>query len=119
MRGGGGADLFQYRSAGDSLAGLQDRIYDFEHGADASTSANIDADINAAGDQAFTVHVGGELSGAAGEVRAGYDADAGLCGSPATSTATARRLLIEVIVQAGAAARGQRLHRLRAGRARK
>jgi serralysin len=78
LRGGGGADLFQYRSVSDSVFGAQDRIYDFQQGADRIDLSLIDADVNADGDQAFEFHLGGDFSGKAGELRAGYDADAGL-----------------------------------------
>jgi Ca2+-binding RTX toxin-like protein len=104
LRGGAGADLFQYRSPGDSTAGSQDRIYDFEHGLDRIDLSQIDADIEAPGDQAFTVLIGGELSAAAGEVRAGYDADAGLWRVIGDVDGDGGAdFLIEVIVPAGQA----------------
>ncbi|HEX9932844.1 MAG TPA: M10 family metallopeptidase C-terminal domain-containing protein [Allosphingosinicella sp.] len=93
LTGGGGADLFQYRSAGDSLVGAQDRIYDFQHGTDRIDLSQI---------APFTLHIGGELSGAAGEVRAGYDADAGLWRVLGDINGDgAADFLIEVIVEAG------------------
>jgi serralysin len=78
LRGGLGADLFQYRSVAESVFGAQDRIYDFQQGVDRIDLGLIDADVNAEGDQAFEFHLGGDFTGKAGELRAGYDADAGL-----------------------------------------
>jgi Ca2+-binding RTX toxin-like protein len=78
LRGGGGADIFQYRSIGDSRYGAQDRIYDFQFGSDRIDLSLIDSDVLSDGDQAFSFFAGGNFSGAAGEIRAGYDADAQL-----------------------------------------
>jgi Ca2+-binding RTX toxin-like protein len=71
--GGQGADVFQYRSASDSTVAAADHILDFQVGSDRIDLHLIDANSNAAGDQAFTFIGGGAFSGTAGELSASFD----------------------------------------------
>jgi Ca2+-binding RTX toxin-like protein len=72
--GGGGADIFQYRSASDSTVANADHILDFQVGSDKIDLHLIDADSGSAGDQAFSFIGATAFSGAAGELRASFDA---------------------------------------------
>jgi Ca2+-binding RTX toxin-like protein len=53
LTGGAGADTFRYDAAGDSIAGAEDLIGDFQTGLDKIDLSRIDADSATAGDQAF------------------------------------------------------------------
>ena len=65
------SDLFQFVSVQDSALGAADLIQNLEDGDVIDLSA-IDADLNAAGDQAF--HLATSFSGLAGELVLSYDA---------------------------------------------
>lgn len=67
----GHSDLFQFVSVQDSALGAADLIQNLEDGDVIDLSA-IDADLNAAGDQAF--HLATSFSGQAGELVLSYDA---------------------------------------------
>ena len=76
MTGNGGADTFFFLATSDSGvgAGARDIITDFVSGSDVINLAGIDANINVAGDQAFTVTAGGgagAFTNVAGQIRAG------------------------------------------------
>jgi serralysin len=68
MQGGGGNDVFRYQSAADSTAEARDGILDFNLG-DVVDLTRIDADTEAAGDQAFTFIGEAAFSGTKGELR--------------------------------------------------
>jgi len=70
MRGGPGNDVFVYQSAAESTAAKTDHIVDFEYVSDHIWLTNIDADTNAAGDQAFNFIGSNAFSHTAGELRA-------------------------------------------------
>jgi Ca2+-binding RTX toxin-like protein len=74
LRGGGGADVFQYRSVSESVSPNSDQILDFHNGADRIDLHFIDANEAAAGDQAFTFMGTAAFTGAAGQLRATFDA---------------------------------------------
>ncbi len=65
--GGGGSDTFVFRSVAE--AGRRSQILDFETGSDVVDLADIDADPDAAGDDAFVFIGDAAFSGAAGELR--------------------------------------------------
>ncbi|MGD9917020.1 MAG: calcium-binding protein [Paenirhodobacter sp.] len=67
LRGGGDGDSFVFRRVSDSLSTGRDRIADFVSGEDRIDLSQIDADIGAAGDGAFTFV--DHFSGDAGELR--------------------------------------------------
>jgi Ca2+-binding RTX toxin-like protein len=69
LTGGAGADTFRYDSASDSVAGFEDLIGDFQSGVDKFDLTRVDANSNAAGDQAFTWIGSAAFSGSAGELR--------------------------------------------------
>jgi Ca2+-binding RTX toxin-like protein len=69
LTGGGGADTFRYDSASDSSPGLADLIGDFQSGLDKVDLSRIDANTNAAGDQAFAWIGSSAFSGVAGQLR--------------------------------------------------
>jgi serralysin len=70
LTGGAGGDVFGYHATSDSTASAPDRITDFEPGADKIDLSRIDANVLAAGDQAFTWIGSTAFSGMAGELRA-------------------------------------------------
>ena len=70
MRGGPGNDVFVYQSAAESTAAKTDHIVDFEYVSDHIVLTNVDANSNAAGDQAFNFIGGNAFSHTAGELRA-------------------------------------------------
>lgn len=74
--GHGGADRFVFLSVTDSLASARDRVGDFNatEGDRIDLSA-IDADVNAAGDQAFVLV--GAFTGVAGQAVATFDERSG------------------------------------------
>ncbi|MEA3054197.1 MAG: hypothetical protein QOG72_3100 [Sphingomonadales bacterium] len=76
LTGGAGADIFRYAGQYDATAQLPDRILDFASGVDKIDLTRIDADLFAAGDQAFhwigSAAFGGAGAASAGELRA-YD----------------------------------------------
>jgi Ca2+-binding RTX toxin-like protein len=74
LTGGAGADAFQYRSVSESVSPNSDQILDFHNGADRIDLHFIDANEAAAGDQAFTFIGSTAFTGAAGELRATFDA---------------------------------------------
>jgi Ca2+-binding RTX toxin-like protein len=67
--GGPGADTFRYDAASNSTAAAPDLIGDFTSGTDKFDLSRIDANTNAAGDQAFTWIGGAAFNGVAGELR--------------------------------------------------
>jgi Ca2+-binding RTX toxin-like protein len=69
LRGGFGSDLFVYKSASESVGGINDEIVDFEDQVDLINLQAIDADTNTAGDQAFTFIGTDAFSHTAGELR--------------------------------------------------
>ncbi|HEX8307712.1 MAG TPA: M10 family metallopeptidase C-terminal domain-containing protein [Allosphingosinicella sp.] len=64
LTGGGGADVFRYLSTSDSTSGGMDKILDFASGSDKIDLSRIDADVHAAGDQAFHLVAGSAFTGA-------------------------------------------------------
>jgi len=70
MRGGPGNDVFVYQSAAESTAAKTDHIVDFEYVSDHIVLTNVDANSNAAGDQAFSFIGSNAFSHTAGELRA-------------------------------------------------
>jgi len=74
--GGAGADVFVYYSTAESTVGFAecDLIYGYERGADMIDLYVVDANVYAAGDQAFTfigtAGFSGQGSASAGELRA-------------------------------------------------
>ncbi|HEX8239032.1 MAG TPA: calcium-binding protein [Allosphingosinicella sp.] len=70
LTGGGGADTFRYAKATDSVAGSADHILDFASGTDKIDLSKLDANSNAAGDQAFTWIGSAAFSGVEGQLRA-------------------------------------------------
>jgi len=70
LRGGFGSDLFVFRSANDSTLRVFDTIADFEKNRDLIDVHEIDANPQAAGDQAFTFIGSDAFSHNAGELRA-------------------------------------------------
>jgi Ca2+-binding RTX toxin-like protein len=74
LAGGQGADLFRFDDL-DSAINAQDRITDLETG-DTIDLSRIDADVNAAGDQAFVLV--DSFSGTAGEALVVYQAGANI-----------------------------------------
>jgi Ca2+-binding RTX toxin-like protein len=76
--GGAGADVFQYRSIGDSQGVACDLIGDFQLSLDKIDLGQIDANINAGGDQAFTFIGTAAFSSVAGQLRYSYDSTSNL-----------------------------------------
>jgi Ca2+-binding RTX toxin-like protein len=75
ITGGGGMDVFVYRNVSDSAGAARDVIHGFHFGNDKIDLSLIDANANADGNQAFA-WIGTEaFSGAAGQLRAGFDSD--------------------------------------------
>jgi Ca2+-binding RTX toxin-like protein len=72
LTGGAGADVFRFDAASDSTAGAADVIVGFQSGVDKVDLSRLDANSNAAGDQAFAWIGGAAFHGVAGELRA-YD----------------------------------------------
>ncbi|HEX9932986.1 MAG TPA: M10 family metallopeptidase C-terminal domain-containing protein [Allosphingosinicella sp.] len=72
--GGNGKDVFVYRNASDSVGNARDVIHGFHFGNDKIDLSLIDADANAAGNQAFAFIGSGAFTNKAGELRAGFDA---------------------------------------------
>ncbi|MFL6845744.1 MAG: M10 family metallopeptidase C-terminal domain-containing protein [Allosphingosinicella sp.] len=74
ITGGGGADTFRYQKSAESTAASMDHILDFTPGTDKIELTRMDADTNAAGDQAFhwigANAFGGTGGASAGELRA-------------------------------------------------
>ena len=70
LTGGGGADVFRYQSTAESNSAGYDHILDFTPGTDRIDLSRIDADIHAAGNQAFVWIGSNPFSGTAGELRA-------------------------------------------------
>ena len=70
LRGGDGQDVFAYGSINDSLSGSTDIIGDFSRSdRDRISLSGIDANTNAAGDQAFAFIASGSFTGVAGQLR--------------------------------------------------
>lgn len=70
MTGGTGSDDFDYNAASESAVGAgRDVITDFVHNSDDLDLSSIDADLNVAGNQAFTFIGNVAFTGTAGEVR--------------------------------------------------
>ncbi|MGA9582098.1 MAG: M10 family metallopeptidase C-terminal domain-containing protein [Allosphingosinicella sp.] len=76
MTGGGGRDTFQLRNVADSSPSSPDEILDFVSGEDKIDLQFIDANANAAGNQAFAFIGASAFSGNAGELRAYGDSGA-------------------------------------------
>lgn len=78
LTGGSGADVFVFRAATDSLnqLGGADLITDFQIGIDKLDFTGLDADPIAAGDQAFTLVLGGNAAGTIHIEKFGAGADA-------------------------------------------
>ena len=72
LTGGAGADVFRFDAMTDSTAASADVIVGFQSGVDKIDLSRLDANSNAAGDQAFAWIGGAAFHGVAGEVRA-YD----------------------------------------------
>ena len=70
LTGNGGADTFRYDLTSDSTAASRDHILDFTPGTDKIELVRVDADSNAAGNQAFTWIGSDAFHGVAGELRA-------------------------------------------------
>ena len=74
LQGGVDADSFVFTSIADSVVGAgRDTIDDFQQGADRVDLSAIDADMSAAGDQAFSFIGSAAFSHAAGQLRQGSD----------------------------------------------
>jgi Ca2+-binding RTX toxin-like protein len=70
LAGGLGVDTFDFDDIADSVTGSgRDVVTDFLHGTDLVDVQGIDANSQAAGNQAFVFVGGGAFSGAAGELR--------------------------------------------------
>lgn len=69
LTGGTGDDMFHFGSYETGIGVAADRITDFESGADVIDLSGIDANIFAAGDQAFSYIGDAAFSGTAGELR--------------------------------------------------
>ncbi|HVY57261.1 MAG TPA: calcium-binding protein [Xanthobacteraceae bacterium] len=70
LTGGTGADTFVFKDVHDSLPGQETQITDFAHADhDHIALSAIDADVHAAGNQAFTYLGGGAFTDVAGELR--------------------------------------------------
>jgi Ca2+-binding RTX toxin-like protein len=74
LSGGLGADIFRFLAAGDSGLGatLRDVITDYRRLTDRIDLAGIDANVNVAGNQAFTL-IGAAAFTAAGQLRFSFD----------------------------------------------
>lgn len=68
LTGNGGDDVFLYSNVSESVLGTLDQITDFTTG-DLINLAGIDADMGAAGNQAFTFISTAAFSGVAGQLR--------------------------------------------------
>ena len=71
--GGYGRDVFVYRSVADSAGDACDVIADFHFGNDSIDLSAIDANLIAAGDQAFAWIGAAAFTGKPGELRAAFD----------------------------------------------
>jgi len=70
LTGGSGSDDFDYNATNESTVGAnRDIITDFAHNSDDMDVSSIDADLNVAGNQAFTFIGNVAFTGTAGEVR--------------------------------------------------
>ncbi|WP_160828564.1 M10 family metallopeptidase C-terminal domain-containing protein [Nitrosomonas sp. JL21] len=70
MTGGSGSDDFDYNAITESAVGAsRDVITDFAHNSDDIDFSSLDADLNVAGNQAFTFIGNVAFTGTAGEVR--------------------------------------------------
>jgi Ca2+-binding RTX toxin-like protein len=70
LAGGLGNDVFLFASATDSVSGTEnDKITDFVHGDDTINLVAVDANVNLAGDQAFSYVGAAAFKGVAGELR--------------------------------------------------
>jgi Ca2+-binding RTX toxin-like protein len=72
LTGGAGVDTFRFDAMTDSTANSADVIIGFQSGVDKIDLSRLDANSNAAGDQAFAWIGGAAFHGVAGELRA-YD----------------------------------------------
>ena len=70
LTGGRGADRFVFSAVTDSTRSAQDRILDFEQGRDLIDLSDLDASLQARGNQAFSFIGAASFSGASGELRA-------------------------------------------------
>jgi len=73
LTGGNGADMFRIGYYESGTGAAADRITDFAPGTDQVDLSGWDANINLAGDQAFTFVGGSAFSGTAGELRSYFD----------------------------------------------
>lgn len=69
LTGGGAADTFVFTSGAESRGSQRDTITDFTQGQDRIDISALDADLVAAGDQAFTLIGSAAFTGAGGELR--------------------------------------------------
>jgi Ca2+-binding RTX toxin-like protein len=70
MTDGGGSDVYDFNSTSESAVGVnRDICTDFTHNVDTINLATIDADLGAAGNQAFTFIGNVAFDGTAGQVR--------------------------------------------------
>jgi Ca2+-binding RTX toxin-like protein len=70
LAGGFGDDVFLYTNVLDSVPGVDnDKITDFVHGEDTINLVGVDANVNLAGDQAFSFVGAAAFKGVAGELR--------------------------------------------------
>jgi serralysin len=78
LTGGSGADVFVFRASTDSLnqLGGADLITDFQVGIDRLDFSGLDADAATAGDQAFSLVLGGNAAGTIHVEHFGAGADA-------------------------------------------
>ena len=74
LTGNSGSDTFLYQKSEESTSASLDHILDFAAGTDRIDLNKIDADTNAAGNQAFAWIGANAFSGTAGELRAYQDA---------------------------------------------
>jgi Ca2+-binding RTX toxin-like protein len=105
LTGNGGADIFRYAAAADSTTGAIDRILDFAAGSDKVDLSRIDADSNAAGNQAFTWIGSDTFDGVAGQLRAYQDGNSWFVQGDTNGDSQAD-LVIELIVTGGPLTQG-------------
>ncbi|MEA3064700.1 MAG: hypothetical protein QOJ27_1146 [Sphingomonadales bacterium] len=73
LTGGNGSDVFRFAASDSGLGGQADRVADFNTFYDKIDLMEIDADLGAAGDQAFSFIGTAAFSGVAGQLRYAFD----------------------------------------------